>query len=289
MTDLDADVAAPRTSSITSPHTSGGRPDRPNRSRRKKIVAPLVVLVSVVCAWYLVTYAVLDPTQRFLMPPPDQVITKGVFGSSAGEILEALWRTTVVALVGLIVAFVLGVAWAVLMSQSRWLEAATFPYAVVLQCIPILALVPLIGFWFGFGFQSRALVCVLIALFPIVSNTLFGLNSVDSALRDLFALHTHSRWTVFSKLEFPAALPAIFAGVRISGGLAVVGAIVGDYFFKQGTPGIGALIDEYRSRLQSSALFASILLASALGVVIFLLFGWLRNRVVGRWHSQSFR
>jgi NitT/TauT family transport system permease protein len=166
------------------------------------------------------------------------------------------------------------------------MENALFPYAVVLQCIPILALVPLVGFWFGFGFTARVFVCVLISLFPIVSNTLFGLRSVDRQMRDLFALHHPSRLTVLRKLEFPAAMPAIFAGLRISAGLAVVGAIVGDFFFKQGDPGIGILIDNYRSRLQSPELFASIILASLLGVAVFWLFGWLGNRVVGRWYHR---
>ncbi len=142
------------------------------------------------------------------------------------------------------------------------------------------------GFWFGFGFGARVFVCVLIALFPIVSNTLFGLKSVDPRLQDLFALHKPSRWTTLRKLYFPAAMPAIFAGLRISAGLAVVGAIVGDFFFKQGEPGIGVLIDNYRSRLQAPELFASIVLASLLGIVFFWFFGWLSNRIVGRWYQQ---
>lgn len=194
------------------------------------------------------------------------------------------------ALTGLAIAAVIGIVWAVVMSQSRMMETALFPpYAVVLQCIPILALVPpLVGFWFGFGFSARVFVCVLIALFPIVSNTLFGLRSVDRQMRDLFALHHPSRLTVLRKLEFPpAAMPAIFAGLRISAGLSVVGAIVGDFFFKQGNPpGIGILIDNYRSRLQSEELFASIVLASLLGVVVFWLFGRLGNRIVGRWYQR---
>lgn len=198
---------------------------------------------------------------------------------------EGLGRTATVALTGLALAAVIGIIWAVIMSQSRMMENALFPYAVVLQCIPILALVPLVGFWFGFGFTARVFVCVLIALFPIVSNTLFGFRSVARQMRDLFALHRTSRLTVLRKLEFPAAMPAIFAGLRISAGLSVVGAVVGDFFFKQGSPGIGILIDNYRSRLQAPELFASIVLASLLGVAVFWFFGWLGNRVVGRWYQ----
>ncbi|AFR50669.1 MULTISPECIES: ABC transporter permease [unclassified Gordonia (in: high G+C Gram-positive bacteria)] len=256
------------------------------RSRAVGIAAPLVVLALVIGAWYLVSYAVLDPGRRFLMPPPHQVVTDGLLGDAAQEMWEALSRTATVALTGLAIAAVIGITWAVIMSQSRLMENALFPYAVVLQCVPILALVPLVGFWFGFGFSARVFVCVLISLFPIVSNTLFGLRSVDRQMRDLFALHHPSRVTVLRKLEFPAAMPAIFAGLRISAGLSVVGAIVGDFFFKQGNPGIGILIDNYRSRLQAEELFASIVLASLLGVAVFWLFGWLGNRIVGRWYQR---
>lgn len=249
------------------------------------VLAPFVVLALVMGLWYLITYAFLDPGRRFLMPPPHLVLTDGVFGDKAPEMWEGLGRTATVALTGLALAAVIGIIWAVIMSQSTMMENALFPYAVVLQCVPILALVPLVGFWFGFGFTARVFVCVLIALFPIVSNTLFGFRSVDRQMRDLFALHHPSRLTVLRKLEFPAAMPAIFAGLRISAGLSVVGAIVGDFFFKQGNPGIGILIDNYRSRLQAPELFASIVIASLLGVAVFWFFGWLGKRVVGRWYQ----
>ncbi|MDL9948652.1 ABC transporter permease [Gordonia sp. ABSL11-1] len=272
----------------TTEMTVAARTRSRRRPRRKvsAIVGPLVVLLLVVAAWYMVSYAILDPARRFLMPPPHEVITDGLLGDAAPEMWEALGRTATVALTGLAIAAVIGIAWAVIMSQSRMMENALFPYAVVLQCIPILALVPLVGFWFGFGFSARVFVCVLIALFPIVSNTLFGLRSVDRQMRDLFALHHPGRLTILRKLEFPAATPAIFAGLRISAGLSVVGAIVGDFFFKQGNPGIGILIDNYRSRLQSPELFASIVLASLLGVAVFWFFGWLGDRMVGRWYQR---
>ncbi|MCT1354879.1 ABC transporter permease [Gordonia sp. p3-SID1431] len=301
-------MSAPDTGTETAPGVrtpktgKGGTPDpgsttelavaartgRRGRSRSKMVgvAAPLVVLALVIGAWYLVSYAVLDPGRRFLMPPPHQVVTDGLLGDSAQAMWEALSRTATVALTGLAIAAIIGIAWAVIMSQSRLMENALFPYAVVLQCVPILALVPLVGFWFGFGFSARVFVCVLISLFPIVSNTLFGLRSVDRQMRDLFALHHPSRVTILRKLEFPAAMPAIFAGLRISAGLSVVGAIVGDFFFKQGNPGIGILIDNYRSRLQAEELFASIVLASLLGVAVFWFFGWLGNRIVGRWYQR---
>lgn len=248
---------------------------------------PLAVLAAVLGLWYFVSYGVLEPSRRFLLPAPHVVVTDGLFGPSISGMLEALGRTATVALTGLAIAFVIGVAWAIIMSQEKWAERSLFPYAVVLQCIPILALVPLIGFWFGFGFTARVFVCVLIALFPIVSNTLFGLKSVDPGLRRLFKLHHAGRLTVLRKLEAPAALPALFEGLRVAAGLSVVGAIVGDFFFKQGDPGIGILIDTFRARLQSPELFASIILASLLGVAVFLFFGLLSRRVVGRWYNPD--
>ena len=139
-------------------------------------------------------------------------------------------------------------AWAVVMSQAAWIERSLFPYAVVLQCIPILALVPLIGILFGYNFQARVIVTILIALFPMVSMTLFGLQSVAKQQRELFQLQGVSRATLLRKLQFPAALPSIFVGLRTSAGLAVVGAVVGDQFFQRGNPGLGVLIQVYASR-----------------------------------------
>ncbi|AWT25132.1 Riboflavin transport system permease protein RibX [Corynebacterium provencense] len=289
-------TSAPAQSSTgagTSPATGNGGPAPSPTTRRRSlnipyasVLLPLAVLAVIVGIWYLVSYVLLDESRRFLMPPPHQVVTEGLFGPNAGEMWEALWQTTRIAATGLLIAAVIGVVWAIVMAQSKRAETALFPYAVILQCIPVLALVPLIGFWFGFGFSARVFVCVLISLFPMVSNTLFGLQSVNPGMRDLFALHHPSRLTVLRKLELPAAMPSIFVGLRTSGGLAVVGAIVGDFFFKQGTPGIGVLLDNYRSRLQSPDLFAAIILASLLGVVVFLVFGWIGNRVVGRWYGK---
>jgi NitT/TauT family transport system permease protein len=246
---------------------------------------PFGVFALFIGVWYLISYAVLDPDRRFLLPAPHEVIAVGFVNQrNLTELLTGLWLTTQVALLGLGIAMVVGVAVALLMSQAIWLEQSLYPWAVVLQTIPILALVPLIGFWMDFGKDSRIVVCVLIALFPIIANTLFGLQSADAGLHDLFTLHHASRLTRLRKLLIPASLPAMFAGFRISAGLSVIGAIVGDFFFKQGQPGLGILIDLYRARLQSERMFAAIILSSLLGIAVFLLFGWLGRRVVGRWY-----
>lgn len=244
---------------------------------------PIGLLALLVAGAYGLHYALGE--RAFLLPEPHVVLARLWDPSSAPDLWEGLWNTTVVAIAGLAIAIVIGVVWAIVMNLARWAERTLFPYAVVLQAIPILAIVPLIGFWFGYDFFARTVVCVLIALFPMVSNTLFGLQSVDRGHRELFMLQGASRWIVLTKLELPAATPAIFAGMRISAGLSVVGAIVGDFFFQRGTPGIGALISKFGARLQSADLFASILLASLLGVAIFLIFGWLGRRAVGKWYD----
>jgi NitT/TauT family transport system permease protein len=173
------------------------------------------------------------------------------------------------------------------MSRARWIERSLYPYAVLTQTVPILAMVPLFGFWFGFGSFSRVLVVVIFAIFPIVANTLFGLQSVQQEHHDLFTLHGANRLTRMWKLQLPAALPSIFTGLRISAGLAVIGAIVGDFFFKQGNPGIGILIDRYQSRLQSEQMVGAVILSSLLGIVVFWFFGFLARRVVGSWHESA--
>ena len=275
---------------ISTEPTGTPKPVVRTRSRRSAlaVVGPLAVFAVLIGIWYFISNVVLDPDLQFLLPPPHQIITQG-FGDPdiRAELLEALGRTTQVALTGLAAAIVIGAVWGILMAMAKWAESALFPYAVLLQCIPILALVPLIGFWFGFGFFARVLVCILIALFPMISNTLFGLQSVERGQLELFRLQKASRWTVLRKLQFPAALPAIFAGMRISAGLAVVGAIVGDFFFRQGNPGIGILLSNYASRLQGPPLFAAILVAAFLGFAIFWIFGRLRTLAVGRWYDVT--
>jgi NitT/TauT family transport system permease protein len=259
------------------------------RGRRLAVWGPpLAVFVLFIGLWYFVSYVLLDPQRRFLVPPPHAVVKVSFLDwDNLQELLGALWLSTRVAFVGLAIAILLGTALAVAMSQARWVERSLYPYAVLTQTIPILAMVPLFGFWFGFGPVSRILVVVLFAVFPIVANTLFGLRSVRQEHHDLFTLHGAGRRTRLWKLQFPTALPAIFTGLRISAGLAVIGAIVGDFFFKQGDPGIGILIDLYRSRLQSEQMVAAIILSSLLGVVVFWFFGFLARRVVGSWHESA--
>lgn len=252
-----------------------------------QIWQPAVVAVLLIGVWYAVA-AYYDKVQQlsYLVPYPQLVLNALLFkDSSRTQILNALQNSAIVALTGLAIAVVLGVLWAVIMAQAKWVERSLFPYAVILQCVPILALVPLIGMLFGFGFGARVIVTVMIALFPMVANTLFGLQSTDKAQRELFQLQGASSWTRLVKLQFPAALPSIFVGLRNSAGLSVIGAIVGDQFFQRGTPGIGVLIQVYASRLSGPELYAAIIVAALFGVVVFLIFGAITKLAVGRWYD----
>jgi NitT/TauT family transport system permease protein len=253
------------------------------------VVPPLLLLVPLIGAWYAGTYLLIDPELRFLLPPPDAVVRVAFLDEhNRNELLGGLALSARVAMTGLVFAVAIGTLLAIVMTQSRWLERSVYPYAVVLQTVPVLALVPLFGYWFGFGFTSRVLVCVLIAIFPIIANGLFGLRSVDPSLHDLFTLQRAGRLTRLVKLQLPAAAPAIFTGLRISAGGSVIGAIVGDFFFQQGQPGIGQLIYIYPKRLQSEMLFGAVLLASLFGLVVFWVFGAFARRVTA-WHESEHR
>jgi NitT/TauT family transport system permease protein len=201
--------------------------------------------------------------------------------------LEALWRSIAVAIVGLVIAVVIGIAWATVMSQWSWAEKILYPYAVILQTIPILALVPLIGIWMGYSFAARVTVAVIIAVFPMISNTFFGLQSATAAAHDLMTLNKATRWQRLVKLEFPAAVPAMFTGLRTAAGLAVIGAIVGDFFFQQGAPGIGSLLRVYTQRLSMEALLTAVTFTALFGVVFFTAFAVLDRAVVGRWYGST--
>jgi NitT/TauT family transport system permease protein len=261
-------------------------PAPPPRRARQRINwwQPTIVFGLVIGFWYLASlYYDRVKQLSWVVPYPHEVLAEMVEPRFRGALLDDLWQTTVVIAAGLVIAIVIGTLWAVLMSQATWVEHSLYPYAVILQTLPILAIVPLIGSIFGYEFTSRVIVTVMIALFPLVSNTLFGLQSHARAQRELFRLQGAGRWTTLVKLQFPAALPAVFVGLRTAAGLAVIGAIVGDQFFQRGTPGLGVLIQVSNARLNGPGTYAAILTASLLGVAVFLLFGLLGRLAIGRW------
>lgn len=266
--------------------------DGRNRVRAADIAGPTAVFVLFIGFWYLVSGVLLPSHKRFLLPAPHTVVREGFLVWRQGDrrglqpILISLWDSSKVALMGLAITIVFGISLALLMSTRRWIEKATWPYLVAVQSAPVLALTPLIRALIEGSTTQRVLVVVLISVFPVVSNTLFGLLSADKGQHDLFTLHGASRSTRLLKLQLPSALPSIFVGLRTAAGLSVIGAVVGDFYFRgAGVVGIGAQIDVYRQRLWGSELIASIILASLLGLSVFLVFGWLSRKIVGRWHE----
>ncbi|MFM7338191.1 MAG: ABC transporter permease [Actinomycetota bacterium] len=272
--------------------------DAPRENSERNLVSdfagPIVVFALFIGVWYLLSTKLLPPQKRFLLPTPHRVVEEGFLTWSAGEqrglkpILRSLWDSVKIAVMGLAITIVIGTALATAMATRRWMERATWPYLVALQSAPILAMTPLIRALIDGITLQRILVVVLIAFFPIVNNTLFGLLSVDKSQHELFTLHGASKLTRLRKLQFPAAMPNIFVGLRISAGLSVIGAVVGDFYFRQGgVVGIGAQIDIYRGRLWGAELITAIIMASVFGLVVFILFGLLSKVAIGKWHTTT--
>lgn len=286
---LSAASAAPVGSTVAqtdaapaAPAPAGRRPGLAHRawSRAMPILAALVGIIAI---WLAVSYLLLDESRRFLLPPPQQVLAETLGNDKViGPMIAALGQTITVALIGLAIAVAIGMGWALVMSQWLLAEKILYPYAVILQTIPILALTPLIGIWMGYGLPARIVVCVIIAVFPMISNTLFGLQSATPAAHDLFTLLKATKWQRMTKLMFPAAVPSIFTGLRQAAGLAVIGAIVGDFFFQQGSQGIGGLLRTYTLRLNMEPLFLAIIFTALFGVIVFSIFAALDRVVVGR-------
>ena len=288
--DTEVSTADPMTTTGAAPagvdpESVGPKPKR--RIEPFQIIGPIIVFGLIIGAWYFVSDVILVPRQQFMLPQPHDVVKVYFNGGFMSELMQALRYTTEEAIIGLFISSVLGIGLATLMSQAKWIEQSIYPWAVVLQSVPILALTGVLSFFFGFSLTSRVIVCVLISFFPMISNTLFGLQSADRAMHDLFTLHHANRFTRLWKLQFRAALPAIFAGLRVAAGLSVIGAIVGDIFFKQGNAGIGTLLSTYTSYLEGDRLFAGIGLSCALAIVLFLLCGWASRLVVGSWYNPK--
>jgi NitT/TauT family transport system permease protein len=265
---------------------------RRNAPNVVQIVGPIAIAALVVTLW---EYMHRSGMRRFfdkpgfLLPSPVTVIHDSFLNhKTLSNMLLGLKWTAVVALVGLCMSIVLGMGLALVMAQARWVERSVYPYLVALQAIPVLSVVPLILSVFGGGLNARLFVCVMISIFPIVSNTLFGLLSVDQMQHDLFTLQGVSKWTRLRKLQLPAAMPAVFTGFRISAGLSVIGAVVGEQFFRKGSkPGIGIIMEQYRQNGLYPRVYGGLMVACLLGIVVFFLFGLIGRLVVGHWHEST--
>ena len=256
--------------------------------RTRKLWPPILVFGALIGGWYVLAYS-LDNNfasgdgSALIIPPPHQLFV-GLNDTTVDRIVSATYISAGTALVGLLISIVVGVLFGVIMNLSRALESALWPWLIALQVTPIIVLTPIIVRVAGPTFGARVLVTVLIAFFPIASNTLFGLRSVSVALHDLFTLAGFSRWRRLVQLELPAASPAIFAGLRVSAGLAVIGAVVGDFFFTRGTPGLGRLVTDFFQDTRSGPMFVTALVAGFLGLGFFIVVESMRRLIVSPWH-----
>ncbi len=263
--------------------------------RLSAVLLPLTTLIVFLTIWYLYAKFNYDnPVQRRnALPYPHEIITDGFMPindkvNGLRPILGYMWPTVKVTLLGLSIAIALGVLIAVLMNLSRGIERSLFPYAVLLQTVPILAITPLLTELFGEELGVRLVVTVLVAIFPVITNMLFGLQSTDRSLHDLFTLNHASRWTRLVKLEFPSALPSLMTGIRIASGSAVIGSVVADFFFAKGEKGIGYFIrTRQQQSIQRPEMFAGTITASLFGILMFILIGWATSRAIRNWHDSN--
>lgn len=246
---------------------------------------PVAVLLLMSGLWQgLVTFLVqgrgLNPS---LFPGPVAVIQAGWVMRS--DLCQATLLTAAAALTGLSLSILIGTTTAFVFSQSSIVRRALYPYAVLLQTIPIIAIAPIVILTLGRGFQSIALVSCIISLFPIITNTTTGLLQIDPDLVDLFRLNRATRQQLLIKLRLPSALPYLISGIRIASGSAIVGAIVGEFFLSAGPTGLGSLIQGKVASFNMPELYAVVVLATLLGTFVFgavtILGEWLLNAWFG--------
>jgi NitT/TauT family transport system permease protein len=206
--------------------------------------------------------------------------------------MSALWTTFRIVVVAFALAVVSGVLLAVLFSQSRIIEYALYPYAVILQVTPIVAIAPLIIIWVHYENIDLALLILawIVAFFPILANTTLGLRSADFNLIDLLKLYGANRWQILWRLQLPSALPYLLGAMKVSGGLALIGSVVAEFAAGTGTAtGLGWTITEAGNRLHIATMFAALAILAALGVSIFAVLSGLEWLLLHRWHESALK
>jgi NitT/TauT family transport system permease protein len=263
---------------------------------------PVGLFVVFVAIWQVVVTALQVP--RYILPTPLEIVGS-LEGENGGILLGAMWVSFLSAICGYILAITVGLLAALIMTQNKILERSLYPYAIMLQTIPIVAIAPIIVIWTGTGkvplgigplqigevISPVVIIAFIIALFPIISNATAGLTSTDHNLLTMFELYNANWWQRMWKLKLPAATPYIMTGLRISAGLAVIGAIVGEFIAGIGGSrgGLGYLIVSYANRLQMAPLFASALASSLLGIIIFIAVSQVSARFLRHWHESAVR
>ena len=248
-------------------------------------LAPVVVAVVLLGMWQWAVTAYDVPA--YLVPSPARVAA--TLWADRALLAASLGVTAGIALTALAIAVVAGVATSLLFAQSRVIEASLFPYAILLQVTPIVAIAPLIIIWVQDTRTALVLCAVVVAIFPIVSNTTLGLRSVDPGLADLFRMSRATRWQTLWRLRIPGALPYFFGGLRIASGLALIGAVVAEFVAGTGGQGAGLAYQILLAGIQLNVprLFASLVLIALTGVAFFAATNALARAALSRWHESE--
>jgi len=252
-----------------------------------RIVPPVLILIIGLAAWEIAVRAYKVPV--YIVPGPIVIVQALV--RDWATLYPSLIVTVLITLSALTAATILGVLIAVLFAQSKWIEMSFFPYAVILQVTPIVAIAPLIIIWVR-DTPTALLICAwIVAFFPIVSNTTLGLNSTDHNLLNLLQLYGASRRQVFWYLRLPSALPYFLGGLRISGGLALIGAVVAEFVAGSGgiQSGLAYRILEAGYQLQIPRMFAALFMITGTGILIFVILTAVNHFALRRWHESAVR
>lgn len=252
-----------------------------------RILAPLIIGMLALGLWEFAVRANGIPS--YVLPGP--LLIGQTLVADWGTLSGSLWITLRITFMALAAAVIVGVTLAVLFTQSKWLEMSLLPYAVILQVTPIVAIAPLIIIWAG-DINLSLLICAwIVAFFPILSNTILGLNSADHNLINLFQLYGATRWQTLRYLKLPAALPYFLAGLKISGGLALIGAVVAEFVAGTGgsASGLAYRILESGYQLKIPRVFAALIMISVSGIAIFLVTSWISHLALRRWHESALK
>jgi NitT/TauT family transport system permease protein len=248
----------------------------------------LPALVAIVALAFWEWAVTAFEVSKFILPAPSAIWQALI--DNAGTLAESAWVTIRITVAAFVIALVLGVTLAVIFSQSPVIERALFPYAVTLQVTPIVAIAPLVLIWVGLDNAERAVLVLatIVAFFPILANTTLGLKSVDRQLHELFDLYGATRLQRLTRLQFPAAMPFILAGMKVAGGLALIGAVVAEFAAGSGTStGLAWRIAEAGNRLETAKAFAALAILSAIGILIFALLTALERALLRKWHESA--
>lgn len=250
-----------------------------------RVALPVAVGAAFLALWHLLVVAFEVP--RYIVPSP--LLVAETLIEEWPLLARSLWVTLKVTLSALALAVILGAAVAFLFVQSRWIEDSLFPYAVLLQVTPIVAVAPLVIIWVKDTEIALILCATLVAVFPVISNTTIGLRSVDPGLADLFRMNGATRLQTLLLLRVPSALPYFFAGLRVSSGLALIGAVVAEFVAGTGGAGAGLAYQILLAGLQVNIprLFAALVLITLAGVILFLVMALLGKLALGKWHESE--